>query len=562
MMEMMKMNRADWWKKSVVYQVYPKSFKDSNGDGIGDLNGLKEKLPYLEKLGIDVIWLNPIFQSPQVDNGYDISDYRQIEPTLGTMEDFDELLAEAHKHGIKIILDLVVNHTSDQHQWFQEAKKSKDNPYHDYYIWKDEVPNNWGSSFGGSAWEYVEAVDQYYLHCFAKEQPDLNWDNPKVREDVYDILRFWLDKGIDGFRMDVISLISKPEGLPDGVPGENGYADSGCANGPHVHEYLKEMNKKVLSHYNLITVGEASGVTLEEAKKYASADGSELNMVFQFEHVGSGPEGNNRFGKWDSHKMSLPVWKKILSKWQTGLEGKAWNSLFLANHDQPRSVSWFGNDSAEYREISAKMLATCLHMMQGTPYVYQGEELGMCNAYFDKLEDYRDIESLNAYKELTETCGVSHEEMMGYLKRISRDNARTPMQWDDSANAGFTTGTPWIKVNSNYKTVNAKQQTTDPDSVFSYYKELIRLRHENDIIVYGEYELLEPQNEELFIYTRTWNNEQLMVLCNFTDKDVVIPAAVMAQIPADAQILISNHVGNLEAVLRPYEARVYRYNVK
>ena len=376
------------------------------------------------------------------------------------------------------------------------------------------------------------------------------------------MMNWWCEKGIDGFRMDVISLISKPEGLPDGVPGENGYADSGCANGPHVHEYLKEMNKKVLSHYNLITVGEASGVTLEEAKKYASADGSELNMVFQFEHVGSGPEGNNRFGKWDSHKMSLPVWKKILSKWQTGLEGKAWNSLFLANHDQPRSVSWFGNDSAEYREISAKMLATCLHMMQGTPYVYQGEELGMCNAYFDKLEDYRDIESLNAYKELTETCGVSHEEMMGYLKRISRDNARTPMQWDDSANAGFTTGTPWIKVNSNYKTVNAKQQTTDPDSVFSYYKELIRLRHENDIIVYGEYELLEPQNEELFIYTRTWNNEQLMVLCNFTDKDVVIPAAVMAQIPADAQILISNHVGNLEAVLRPYEARVYRYNVK
>lgn len=285
-------------------------------------------------------------------------------------------------------------------------------------------------------------------------------------------------------------------------------------------------------------------------------------MVFQFEHTGGGPEADNRYGKWDSHKMPLPVWKKILSRWQTGLEGKAWNSLFLSNHDQPRSVSWFGNDSEQYREISAKMLGTCLHMMQGTPYVYQGEELGMCNAYFDQLEDYRDIESLNAYKELTETCGVSHEEMMGYLKRISRDNARTPMQWDDSANAGFTTGTPWIKVNSNYKTVNAKQQTTDPDSVFSYYKELIRLRHENDIIVYGEYELLEPQNEELFIYTRSWNNEQLMVLCNFTEKDIVIPAAVTAQIPADAQILISNYVGNLESVLRPYEARVYRYNVK
>lgn len=560
------MNKA-WWKEAVVYQIYPRSFMDSNGDGIGDLNGITEKLEYLQELGIDVIWLSPVYQSPNDDNGYDISDYQAIMTEFGTMEDFDRMLSRAHELGIKIMMDLVVNHTSDEHAWFVESKKSVDNLYRDFYIWRKgkedgSEPNNWGSCFSGSAWKYDPQTDMYFLHLFSKKQPDLNWDNPDVREHVFDMMNWWCEKGIDGFRMDVISLISKPEGLPDGVPGENGYADSGCANGPHVHEYLKEMNKKVLSHYNLITVGEASGVTLEEAKKYASADGSELNMVFQFEHVGSGPEGNNRFGKWDSHKMSLPVWKKILSKWQTGLEGKAWNSLFLANHDQPRSVSWFGNDSAEYREISAKMLATCLHMMQGTPYVYQGEELGMCNAYFDKLEDYRDIESLNAYKELTETCGVSHEEMMGYLKRISRDNARTPMQWDDSANAGFTTGTPWIKVNSNYKTVNAKQQTTDPDSVFSYYKELIRLRHENDIIVYGEYELLEPQNEELFIYTRTWNNEQLMVLCNFTDKDVVIPAAVMAQIPADAQILISNHVGNLEAVLRPYEARVYRYNVK
>ena len=560
------MNKA-WWKEAVVYQIYPRSFMDSNGDGIGDINGITEKLEYLQELGIDVIWLSPVYQSPNDDNGYDISDYQAIMTEFGTMEDFDRMLSRAHELGIKIMMDLVVNHTSDEHAWFVESKKSVDNPYRDFYIWRKgkedgSEPNNWGSCFSGSAWKYDPQTDMYFLHLFSKKQPDLNWDNPDVREHVFDMMNWWCEKGIDGFRMDVISLICKPEGLPDGVPGENGYADSGCANGPHVHEYLKEMNKKVLSHYNLITVGEASGVTLEEAKKYASADGSELNMVFQFEHVGSGPEGNNRFGKWDSHKMSLPVWKKILSKWQTGLEGKAWNSLFLANHDQPRSVSWFGNDSAEYREISAKMLATCLHMMQGTPYVYQGEELGMCNAYFDKLEDYRDIESLNAYKELTETCGVSHEEMMGYLKRISRDNARTPMQWDDSANAGFTTGTPWIKVNSNYKTVNAKQQTTDPDSVFSYYKELIRLRHENDIIVYGEYELLEPQNEELFIYTRTWNNEQLMVLCNFTDKDVVIPAAVMAQIPADAQILISNHVGNLEAVLRPYEARVYRYNVK
>lgn len=560
------LNKA-WWKEAVVYQIYPRSFMDSNGDGIGDINGITEKLEYLQELGIDVIWLSPVYQSPNDDNGYDISDYQAIMTEFGTMEDFDRMLSRAHELGIKIMMDLVVNHTSDEHAWFVESKKSVDNPYRDFYIWRKgkedgSEPNNWGSCFSGSAWKYDPQTDMYFLHLFSKKQPDLNWDNPDVREHVFDMMNWWCEKGIDGFRMDVISLISKPEGLPDGIPGETGYADSGCANGPHVHEYLKEMNRKVLSHYDLITVGEAAGVTLEEAKKYANADGSELNMVFQFEHTGGGPEADNHYGKWDSHKMPLPVWKKILSRWQTGLEGKAWNSLFLSNHDQPRSVSWFGNDSEQYREISAKMLGTCLHMMQGTPYVYQGEELGMCNAYFDQLEDYRDIESLNAYKELTETCGVSHEEMMGYLKRISRDNARTPMQWDDSANAGFTTGTPWIKVNSNYKTVNAKQQTTDPDSVFSYYKELIRLRHENDIIVYGEYELLEPQNEELFIYTRTWNNEQLMVLCNFTDKDVVIPAAVMAQIPADAQILISNHVGNLEAVLRPYEARVYRYNVK
>lgn len=563
--EDMVLNKA-WWKEAVVYQIYPRSFMDSNGDGIGDLNGITEKLEYLKELGIDVIWLSPVYQSPNDDNGYDISDYQAIMEEFGTMEDYDRMLARAHELGIKIMMDLVVNHTSDEHAWFVESRKSVDNPYRDFYIWRKgkdgKEPNNWGSCFSGSAWKYDPQTDMYFLHLFSKKQPDLNWDNPKVRDQVFEMMNWWCEKGIDGFRMDVISLISKPEGLPDGIPGETGYADSGCANGPHVHEYLKEMNRKVLSHYDLITVGEAAGVTLEEAKKYANADGSELNMVFQFEHIGGGPEADNHYGKWDSHKMPLPVWKKILSRWQTGLEGKAWNSLFLSNHDQPRSVSWFGNDSEQYREISAKMLGTCLHMMQGTPYVYQGEELGMCNAYFDQLEDYRDIESLNAYKELTETCGVSHEEMMGYLKRISRDNARTPMQWDDSANAGFTTGTPWIKVNSNYKTVNAKQQTTDPDSVFSYYKELIRLRHENDIIVYGEYELLEPQNEELFIYTRSWNNEQLMVLCNFTEKDIVIPAAVTAQIPADAQILISNYVGNLESVLRPYEARVYRYNVK
>ena len=558
------LNKA-WWKEAVVYQIYPRSFMDSNGDGIGDLNGITEKLEYLKELGIDVIWLSPVYQSPNDDNGYDISDYQAIMEEFGTMEDYDRMLARAHELGIKIMMDLVVNHTSDEHAWFVESRKSVDNPYRDFYIWRKgkdgKEPNNWGSCFSGSAWKYDPQTDMYFLHLFSKKQPDLNWDNPKVRDRVFDMMNWWCEKGIDGFRMDVISLISKPEGLPDGIPGETGYADSGCANGPHVHEYLKEMNRKVLSHYDLITVGEAAGVTLEEAKKYANADGSELNMVFQFEHIGGGPEADNHYGKWDSHKMPLPVWKKILSRWQTGLEGKAWNSLFLSNHDQPRSVSWFGNDSEQYREISAKMLGTCLHMMQGTPYVYQGEELGMCNAYFDQLEDYRDIESLNAYKELTETCGVSHEEMMGYLKRISRDNARTPMQWDDSANAGFTTGTPWIKVNSNYPKVNAKQEISDPDSVFSYYKKLIRLRHENEIIVYGDYKLLAPEDEALFIYTRMLGTQRLMVLCNFTEKEVSIPAEVTEQIPADAKRLIGNYSKQKEEMLQAYEARVYAYHL-
>ena len=554
-----------WWKEAVVYQIYPRSFMDSNGDGIGDINGITQRLEYLQELGIDVIWLSPVYQSPNDDNGYDISDYQAIMEEFGTMEDFDRMLAKAHELGIKIMMDLVVNHTSDEHAWFVESRKSVDNPYRDFYIWRKgredgSEPNNWGSCFSGSAWKYDPQTDMYFLHLFSTKQPDLNWDNPQVREHVYDMMNWWCEKGIDGFRMDVISLISKPEGLPDGEAGENGYGDSGCANGPHVHEYLQEMNREVLSKYDLITVGETSGVTLEEVKKYANAGGTELNMVFQFEHLGDGEGVKARYGKWDVQKMPLPEWKANLSKWQTGLEGNAWNSLFLSNHDQPRSVSRFGNDSDAYREVSAKLLATCLHMMQGTPYVYQGEELGMCNAYFEDLADYRDIESMNAYKELTETCGVSHEEMMGYLKRISRDNARTPMQWDDSKNAGFTTGTPWIKVNPNYVHVNAKQQVGNPDSVFSYYQKLIRLRHENEIIVYGDYELLEPENEELFIYTRTLGGERLMVLCNFTDRDVVIPASVTGQI-SDAQIMICNYVGKMESLLRPYEARVYRYEV-
>ena len=540
------------FRKSTVYQIYPRSFYDTNGDGFGDLKGVTAKLDYIKELGVDYIWMTPFFVSPQYDNGYDVEDYYNIDPRYGTMEDFEELSREAQKRGIKLMLDMVFNHTSSNHEWFQKALAG-DERYKNYYIFKKgkedgSAPTNWESKFGGSAWEYVPEIGQYYFHQFLPEQPDLNWENPKVRRAIYDMILWWMDKGVGGFRLDVIDQIAKE---PD---------KRITINGPRLQEYFKELSRETFQKGDLITVGEAWGADTERAKLYSNPDGSEFSMVFQFEHIGLDQKEGGE--KWDLAPLPFKKLKKIMAHWQNELYNCGWNSLFWENHDQPRSVSRYADDSAKYHDVSAKMLATCIHMMQGTPYVYQGEELGMCNAYFDQLEDYRDIESLNAYKELTETCGVSHEEMMGYLKRISRDNARTPMQWDDSANAGFTTGTPWIKVNSNYKTVNAKQQTTDPDSVFSYYKELIRLRHENDIIVYGEYELLEPQNEELFIYTRTWNNEQLMVLCNFTDKDVVIPAAVMAQIPADAQILISNHVGNLEAVLRPYEARVYRYNVK
>ena len=556
--------KKTWWKEAVVYQIYPRSFKDSNGDGIGDLNGITEKLEYLKELGIDVIWLSPVYQSPNDDNGYDISDYQAIMRDFGTMEDYDKLLARAHELGIKIMMDLVVNHTSDAHAWFVESRKSVDNPYRDFYIWRPakadgSAPNNWGSVFSGSAWEYDAQTDMYYLHLFSKRQPDLNWDNPEVRQRVFEMMNWWCEKGIDGFRMDVISLISKDMEFPDGVPGETGYAANTAANGPHVHEYLQEMNQKVLSHYDLITVGEAAGVTVEEAMKYANADGTELNMVFQFEHVGEGrTTAENHYGKWDSEKMPLPEWKACLSKWQTGLAGKAWNSLYLSNHDQPRSVSRYGNDSKAYREISAKMLATCLHMMQGTPYVYQGEELGMTNAYFDNLEDYRDIESINAYRELTENCGVSHDEMMGYLKKIGRDNARTPMQWDDSANAGFTTGIPWIRVNPNFQEINAQRQVGDPESVFSYYKELIRLRHENAIIVYGDYELLEPEHEDLFIYQRHLEDENLTVICNFADHEVTIPETVQKCISKDSTILIGNYKQHTTGKMKPYEAIVWQ----
>ena len=551
-----------WWKESVVYQIYPKSFKDSNGDGVGDIRGIIQKLDYLKELGVNVLWISPMLESPQDDNGYDISDYRRIYEEYGTMEDYEELLCEAHKRSIRILMDLVVTHTSDEHNWFIESRKSKDNPYRDYYIWKDPVngkePNNWGGAFGGSAWEYDPQTQMYYLHLFSKKQPDLNWENEKVRQEVYDMMKFWCEKGIDGFRMDVISMISKDQRFPDGEMNNGLYGDFGpyCVHGPRVHEFLQEMNQKVLSKYDIMTVGETAGVTIEEAQKYAGDDRNELNMVFQFEHVES---GCGDYGKWTTAKYDFKEFKNIMIKWQEELQGKAWNSLFLGNHDQPRSVSRFGNDNPVYRETSAKMLATCIHMMQGTPYVYQGEELGMTNIYFDKLEDYRDIESINYFKEFTESGLMTPEHMMKCLMLRSRDNARTPMQWDDSKQAGFTEGEPWIKVNPNYKKINAAQQLEDPDSVFHYYQKLIRLRKEKDIIVYGEFEPLYREDEQIFAYTRKQDQEKLLTVCNFSDKNAEV------EVPEEfkgAECLITN-LGRKEferkIVLNPYEAFVLYY---
>ncbi len=549
-----------WWKESVVYQIYPRSFCDSNGDGIGDLNGITGKLDYLKELGIDVIWLSPVYKSPNDDNGYDISDYQAIMDEFGTMEDFDRMLATAHEKGIKIMMDLVVNHTSDEHKWFIESRKSTDNPYRDYYIWRPakedgSIPNNWGSCFSGPAWEYDKTTDMYFLHLFSKKQPDLNWDNPAVRQDVFDMMNWWLKKGVDGFRMDVISLISKEPGLPDKEPGINGYATFNVsANGPHVHEYLQEMRQKALNNADTITVGECSGVTLEEAKKYARSDEKELNMVFQFEHMDV--DSDEKAGKWTTRKMDLRNLKKILTRWQKGLQDIAWNSLYWENHDQPRSVSRFGNDSDEYREISAKMLATCIHMMQGTPYVYQGEELGMTNCPFNTLDNFRDLESINAFHELTEQGKMTEEDMMAAIGYKGRDNARTPMQWDDSAYAGFSTANPWIMVNPNYTKINARDQVNREDSVFKYYQKLIKLRHESELIVYGTYDLILDDDKDIYAYIRTLGDEKLIVYCNFSEntREVELPEEF-----TNGKVLISNYIDakvNHKITLKPYEAIV------
>ena len=548
-----------WWKEAVIYQIYPRSFQDSNGDGIGDLPGITRRIPYLKKLGVDVIWLSPIYQSPNDDNGYDISDYRAIMKDFGTMADFDTLLKTAHEAGIKLVMDLVVNHTSDEHAWFIESRKSRTNPYRDFYIWKDgrdgKEPNNWESYFSGPAWQYDATTDQYYLHCFSKKQPDLNWENTKVRDAVFDMMTWWCEKGIDGFRMDVISMISKDQSFPDGPLKADGYGDLSphVCNGPRVHEYLQEMNDRVLSHYDLLTVGEAAGVTIDEAKKYARSDGKELGMVFQFEHVGPENGKGSIIDKWTTGKPQMPDVRAILNKWQLELEGKAWNSLYLDNHDQPRCVSMFGNDSPEWRVLSAKMLATCLHMQKGTPYIYQGEELGMTNTTFHSLADCQDLEEINAWHQyVDEQKKVTPETMLACFNTVARDNARTPMQWDASDNAGFTDGTPWLAVNPNYKTINAEAALKDPDSTFYYYQKLIRLRHAYPIIVYGTFEPLLEEDPCVYAFARHLDNETLRVACNWTDKEV--PCTLFEGLEGEA--LISNYEQHKADCLQPYEARV------
>ena len=536
-----------WWHSSVVYQIYPRSFNDSNGDGIGDINGIREKLDYLKELGIDVIWLSPVYKSPNDDNGYDISDYCDIMDEFGTMDDMEKLLKEANEKGIKILMDLVVNHTSDEHKWFIEAKKSKDNKFRDYYIWRDPVnghePNNLGSCFSGSAWQYDESTDQYYLHLFSKKQPDLNWENENVRNEVYKMMNFWIDKGIGGFRMDVIDLIGK---VPDEMI---------TGNGPKLHDYLQEMNKAALEGHDLLTVGETWGATPEIAKLYSNPKRKELSMVFQFEHIGLDQiEGKE---KWDVKPLDLLDLKKVLSKWQTELEGEGWNSLFWNNHDLPRIVSRWGNDR-EYRVESAKMLATLLHGMKGTPYIYQGEELGMTNVRFEDINEYNDIETLNMYKDRI-SKGYSHDEIMASIYAKGRDNARTPMQWDSTENAGFTTGNPWLAVNKNYKFINAEDCLQDKDSIFYHYKKLIEIRKHNDTIIYGDYKLLLPEDKNVFAYSRELNGDKIVVVCNFYNKEVNLN---FKEDFNNVEILLSNYKDSSifmkDLKLRPYEAIMYR----
>jgi oligo-1,6-glucosidase len=560
--------KRTWWKESVVYQIYPRSFCDSNGDGVGDLRGIISKLDYLKDLGIDVVWLSPVYKSPNDDNGYDISDYRAIMDEFGTLADWEELLAGMHARGIKLVMDLVVNHTSDEHPWFVESRKSVDNPYRDYYIWRPpkdgREPNNWASYFSPSAWQIDETTGEYYLHLFSRKQPDLNWENPKVRAEVFEIMRWWLDKGIDGFRMDVINLISKAPGLPDApvvTPDRYQWGGECFTNGPRLFEFLQEMKEQVLAKYDILTVGETPAVTPQDAIALTHEETGFLSMVFQFEHmdldaVREGGLTRPQLPHWDLREM-----KQVMTRWQKGLEGRGWNSLYLSNHDQPRSVSRFADDG-RYRVESAKMLATFLHFQQGTPYIYQGEEIGMTNVAFESIDDYRDIATRHLYREAVEAHGVDPQLALAVVHARSRDNARTPMQWDDGPQAGFTTGEPWIRVNPNHTAINVAQALADPNSVLHYYRQLIRLRRENPIMVYGAYDLILADHPQIYAFTRTLGDDRLLVILNFSgDAPIFVLPDLLASY--DKQPLIGNYqVDPAEKIdrltLRPYEARVYR----
>lgn len=538
------MLKKDWWKSAVIYQIYPRSFQDTNGDGFGDFQGIIKRLPYLEKLGIDCIWLCPVYRSPQDDNGYDISDYCDVDPMFGTMADMEELIGKAREHGIYIVMDLVLNHSSDEHKWFIEAKKSRENPYHDYYVWRDGkegvLPNDMKAAFGGSAWEWVPEVEQYYFHQFSVKQPDLNWENPKLRQELWDIINFWIDKGVGGFRLDVIDLVGK---VPD---------EKITSNGPKLHEYIKEMTAHTFVRDNLISVGETWSATPEIAKLYSNPDGSELSMVFQFEHICLDQQEGKE--KWDLAPLPFHKFKEVWNKWQTELYGCEWNSLFWDNHDLPRIVSRWG-DEGQYREESAKMLATLLHGMQGTPYIYQGEELGMTNVKYE-LEEYRDIELFGMYKE-RRAQGYTHEELMESIYAKTRDNARTPMQWDTTEQAGFTTGKPWMKVNPNYTEINAAEQVDCEDSIFNYYRKLIQLRKELPVLTDGKFTMLDMDHNQIFAYLRDNGEDKLLVVCNFYGNTVDYAVSEKAE---DLELLIGNYTEeNMQTdVLRPYEARIYR----
>ena len=553
-----------WWKESVVYQIYPRSFYDSKGDGVGDLRGVIQKLDYVQDLGVDVVWLCPVYESPNDDNGYDISDYRAIAEEFGTLDDLDELLSELHGRGMKLIMDLVVNHTSDEHPWFVESRKSKDNPYRNFYIWRSGQEgqlNNWRSLFGGSAWQYDKTTGEYYLHLFSAKQPDLNWENPAVRSAIYEMMRWWLDRGIDGFRLDAINLISKAPGLPDApATSESRYQFPGSLvfNGPRLYEFLREMKEEVLSHYDVLTVGEMGLITVEHAIELTHEETGSLNMLFQFEHLELDKDSSSDTPDWSQVPWSLVELKEVLTRWQLELDG-GWNAQFFNNHDLPRAVSRFGDDGA-YRVQSAKLLAALTHMLKGTPYIYQGEEIGMTNAAFDSISDYRDVATLNMYQELVEK-GTDPQEVLALIQAKSRDNARTPVQWNASRHAGFTEGTPWIEVNPNAKDINVENSLGDPESILAFYKTLIELRRAHPVIIYGAYDLLLAEHEEIYAFTRTLEGTRLLVILNVSENTPTFKLPSNVQF-AEKTCLISNYEVEpsediREVKLRAFEARVY-----